>query len=76
MSKKPTFIEHLKSTDNFEEDIVTKISYVLDLMVSRTDLPPKDANEIKTLLQRLSDDSQMHRLKIKKIIEELDRNDK
>jgi tRNA C32,U32 (ribose-2'-O)-methylase TrmJ len=73
---KTTFLEHLTKIHMAEEQIVQRISYVLELFLTKTDLTKQEIDEIKGMLKTLTDDSVEHDQTLGKIIGELERGDR
>jgi len=69
---KTAFLEHLKKTHAFEEDLVHKINYVLNLFLAKSDLPQQKVDEIKSILKTLTEESLKHRATLEKIMAELE----
>lgn len=63
------FLEHLRKVYTAEEQLVHRITYVLELFLTKTDLQG-EIDEIKGMLKTLTDDSIRHKQTLQKIIEE------
>jgi len=70
-----TFLEHLRKVYTTEEQLVQRITYVLELFLTKTDLQ-EETDEIKRMLKTLTDDSIRHEQTLQGIIEELEHGDK